>query len=185
MKKKLKRILAVLFVLFIIIQFIRPEKNKSLQPSTNDITTKYAVPADVKNILKTSCYDCHSNNTTYPWYAEVQPVGWWLSNHVKEGKNELNFSEFAIYTIRRQYSKLNEINDQVKKDEMPLKSYRLIHRYAKLNNQQKSAIANWVTTLRDSIKANYPPDSLKKKNNTFVLLQCPLEIKYYPLFLYA
>ena len=142
---------------------MRPGKNKSPEPSTNDISAKYIVPTDVKNILKASCYDCHSNNTIYPWYAEVQPVGWWLSNHVKEGKKELNFSEFAVYTIRRQYSKLNEINDQVKKDEMPLKSYLLIHRYAKLNDQQKSAIANWVTILRDSIKAKYPPDSLKKK----------------------
>ena len=163
MKKKLKKIFAVLFVLFIIIQFIRPGKNKSPEPSTNDISTKYIVPTDIKNILKVSCYDCHSNNTIYPWYAEVQPVGWWLSNHIKEGKKELNFSEFAVYTIRRQYFKLNEINDQVKKDEMPLKSYLLIHRYAKLNDQQKSAIANWVTILRDSIKGKYPPDSLKKK----------------------
>ena len=163
MKKKLKKIFAVLFVLFIIIQFIRPGKNKSPEPSTHDISTKYIVPTDIKNILKVSCYDCHSNNTIYPWYAEVQPVGWWLSNHIKEGKKELNFSEFAVYTIRRQYFKLNEINDQVKKDEMPLKSYLLIHRYAKLNDQQKSAMANWVTILRDSIKGKYPPDSLKKK----------------------
>ncbi|MEP6595047.1 MAG: heme-binding domain-containing protein [Ginsengibacter sp.] len=163
MKKRLKRILIVFFVVLFTIQFIRPKKNKSVTPSTNDISTKYEVPAEVKNILKGSCYDCHSNNTIYPWYAEVQPVGWWLNNHINEGKRELNFSEFVSYPIRRQYSKLNEIRDQVKKDEMPLKSYLLIHRYAKLNDQQKSAMVNWVTLLRDSIKANYPPDSLLKK----------------------
>ena len=146
-----------------VIQLFRPSKNMSATPSPNDISTKYKVPEEVRNILKASCYDCHSNNTVYPWYAEVQPVAWWLNDHITEGKKELNFSEFTTYSIRRQYSKLAEINDQVKKDEMPLKSYLIIHRYAKLNDQQKSTMAGWVTLVRDSIKANYPPDSLKKK----------------------
>jgi len=163
MKKNLKRFLIALLVLFIIIQFFRPAKNISDKPSSNDISTKYKVPEDVEKILEASCYDCHSNNTIYPWYAEVQPVGWWLNNHIIEGKKELNFSEFAAYSIRRQYSKLGEINDQIKKDEMPLKSYLIIHRYASLSARQKSAITNWATSLRDSIKANYPPDSLKKR----------------------
>jgi len=163
MKRTLKRILIVLLVAFIIIQFIRPAKNISSTPSANDISTKYKVPEDVKNILRTSCYDCHSNNTIYPWYAKVQPVAWWLDDHIKEGKRELNFSEFTSYSIRRQYSKLGEINDQVKKNEMPITSYLIIHRYAKLNDQQKSSIVAWATFLRDSIKANYPADSLKRK----------------------
>ena len=162
MKKNFKRILIALLALLIIIQIFRPAKNKSDKFSVNDISTKYKVPENVANILKTSCYDCHSNNTVYPWYAEVQPVAWWLNNHITEGKKELNFSEFASYQIRRQYKKLEEINDQVKKDEMPLKSYLIIHTYAKLDSQQKSSITNWVNLLRDSMKANYPPDSLKR-----------------------
>jgi hypothetical protein len=162
MKKNLRRILIALLAVFIIIQIFRPTKNKSDKPSVNDISTKYKVPEDVANILKASCYDCHSNNTVYPWYAEIQPVAWWLNDHVIEGKKELNFSEFAGYPIRRQYKKLEEINDQIKKDEMPLKSYLIIHTYAKLDSQQKYSVTNWVNLLRDSIKANYPPDSLKR-----------------------
>jgi hypothetical protein len=113
-------------------------------------------------ILKTSCYDCHSNNTYYPWYNNIQPVAWWLKNHVDEGKRELNFSEFAAYRIGRQYRKLDEVNKQIKEGEMPLESYTLIHGNAKLNEQQKLMVANWVSAIRDSIKAQYPEDSLKR-----------------------
>lgn len=162
MKKIFKRLLQLLLVVFIVIQFFRPEKNTATGVSANDITTKYAVPQNVQQILKTSCYDCHSNNTVYPWYSNIQPVAWWLKNHIDEGKRELNFSEFASYRIGRQYRKLEEINDEVKEDKMPLSSYTLIHTDAKLSSEQKLAIANWVTALRDSIKAKYPEDSLKR-----------------------
>jgi Haem-binding domain len=162
MKKFFKRFLLLLLLVFIGIQFFRPAKNKSEGISANDITVKYVVPDDVKAILKTSCYDCHSNNTAYPWYNNIQPVAWWLKNHVDEGKRELNFSEFGSYRIGRQYRKLEGINGEIKDGEMPLTSYTLIHGDAKLNEQQKLAVANWVTALRDSIKAHYPEDSLKR-----------------------
>jgi hypothetical protein len=163
LKKILKRTFQILLLAFIVIQFIRPEKNKAEGISNDDISKIYAVPADVQTILKTSCYDCHSNNTVYPWYANIQPVAWWLDDHVKEGKKELDFSAFAGYSIRRQYRKLEEINELVKEGEMPLDSYLWIHNDAKLNAQQKLALANWVTAVRDTIKANYPADSLVRK----------------------
>jgi len=162
MKKILKRVFQVLLLAFIVIQFFRPEKNIATGISANDITTKYTVPQDVLDILKTSCYDCHSNNTKYPWYNNIQPVAWWLKNHIDEGKRGLNFSEFAAYRIGKQYRRLEDINKEVKEGGMPLSSYTLIHTDAKLNEQQKLAIANWVTVLRDSIKAQYPEDSLKR-----------------------
>ena len=163
MKKFFKRFFLLLFLVFIIIQFFRPAKNKSEGISANDITKKYIVPNDVQAILKTSCYDCHSNNTVYPWYANIQPAAWWLADHIKEGKKELNFSEFASYRIGRQYRKLEEINKEVKEDEMPLESYLWIHKNAKLSDEQKLTLANWVTTIRDTIKSNYPADSLVRK----------------------
>ena len=163
LKKILKRTLQILLLAFILIQFIRPAKNRANDISNNDISKIYAVPADVEAILKSSCYDCHSNNTVYPWYAEVQPVAWWLADHVKEGKKELNFSEFATYRIGRQYRKLEAINKQVKEGEMPLESYLWIHNNAKLSDAQKLILANWVTSIRDTIKANYPADSLVRK----------------------
>jgi len=160
LKKILKRTFLVLLLAFIVIQFFRPTKNKATGPFANDIANKYPMPEDVKTILKASCNDCHSNNTVYPWYAEVQPVAWWLDGHIKDGKRGLNFDEFLSYRIPKQYKRLNDINELVKKDEMPLNSYLWIHKYAKLNDQQKLTISNWVTSVRDSIKASYPPDSL-------------------------
>ena len=163
LKKILKRTFQILLLGFIVIQFIRPAKNKAEGISNNDISKIYAVPADVQAILKTSCYDCHSNNTVYPWYANIQPAAWWLADHVKEGKKELNFSEFASYRIGRQFRKLEEINKEVKENEMPLDSYLWIHKDAKLNNEQKLTLANWVASVRDTIKVNYPTDSLVRK----------------------
>ena len=163
LKKILKKSFQILLLVFIIIQFIRPAKNKSEGISNNDISKIYPVPENVQAILKTSCYDCHSNNTVYPWYASIQPVAWWLDDHIQEGKKELNFSEFASYRIGRQYRKLDEINKEVKEDAMPLDNYLWIHKYAKLDDQQKLILANWVVSVRDTIKANYPTDSLVRK----------------------
>ena len=163
LKKILKRIFQILLFAFIVIQFFRPTKNKAAGMSNNDISKIYQIPQDVQSILKTSCYDCHSNNTVYPWYAEIQPAAWWLKHHINEGNKELNFSEFASYRIGRQYRKLEEINKEIKEDEMPLDEYLWVHKAAKLNEQQKLLLATWVTALRDTIKANYPADSLVRK----------------------
>ncbi|MDB5198125.1 MAG: cytochrome [Chitinophagaceae bacterium] len=163
MKKIFKRILIVLLIVFIAIQFIRPQKNISAGISANDISTKYPVPDSVQAILKVACNDCHSNNTRYPWYAEIQPVTWWLNNHIIDGKRGLNFSDFTSYRVKKQLHRLDDINDLVKKNEMPLASYTWIHRDAILTNRQKLAIATWTEALKDSIKARYPVDSLLGK----------------------
>lgn len=163
MKKFFKRFLLLLFIAFIAIQFFRPAKNKSNGPFPNDITTVFPVPAEVDKILKTSCYDCHSNNTAYPWYNNIQPVAWWLNKHVVDGKKDLNFNEFAAYRLRRQYKKLEEINDLVKENKMPIDAYLWMHKNAKLNERQKLAIANWCEAARDSMRAKYPIDSLERR----------------------
>jgi hypothetical protein len=147
----IKKIAYVLLVALIIIQFFKPERNLSTTKSANDITNKYAVPASVQEILKTSCFDCHSNNTVYPWYANIQPVAWWLADHVNEGKRELNFSEFLTYSPKKAHHKLEEVNDMVKEGEMPLQSYTIIHQNAKLNEAQKLEIATWADGLMKEI----------------------------------
>ncbi len=162
MKKILRILFYFLLIAFIIMQFFKATKNIAAPPYPNDITTKYAMSQDVQAALKTSCYDCHSNNTYYPWYNKIQPVAWWLHNHIEEGKGELNFNEFATYRIGKQYFKLDKINSEIKEGGMPLSSYTLIHKDAILTDAQKTSIANWVTMVRDSIKAQYPQDSLKK-----------------------
>ena len=158
--KKLRRILIILSVVLVAIQFIKPARNISAQVSANDISARYPVSAHVQDILAKACYDCHSNNTMYPWYANIQPVAWWLNNHVRDGKRHLDFSEFTGYSVARQYKKLEETIDEVKHGEMPLDSYTWIHKNAILSETEKDSLYAWAQQVRDTIKARYPADSL-------------------------
>lgn len=161
MKRFLKWSFWILLAAFVVAQFFQPEENVSPAYSGHRLTDRYKVPDDVSDILSTSCYDCHSNNTRPMFYMKVQPVGWWISHHVEEGKEELNFDEFGTYPLRVQYHKLEEIVEVVDEDEMPLTSYTLIHNDAKLSPQQKQALTAWATMLIDTLEATYPMDSLE------------------------
>lgn len=136
------------------IQFLRIEKNTSTEKSADYISAKFEVPADVEDILKTACYDCHSNNTVYPWYSNIQPVGWWLNHHVEEGKHELNFDEFASYKPKRQLHKIEEMEEMVMEGEMPLSSYTLMHGDARLSNEQKQLLKEWCKNIMGQIAVN-------------------------------
>jgi hypothetical protein len=155
----MKRTLIILLAVLILIQLIRPALNVSTVASANDIHRHYPVPDTVLKLLQRSCYDCHSNNTVYPWYDKVQPVAWWLQYHVNHGKRGLNFSEFWSYTAKRKVNKLKSISEEIKSDDMPLGSYLWIHTYAKLNDGDKSLITHWADSLRDVIA----PDTLAQK----------------------
>ncbi len=155
----MKKVGIGLLVILLLLQAYRPAKNDS-NKLDNDISKSYVVPDDVKQILAKACNDCHSNNTTYPWYSNVQPIRFWLDDHVKDGKRHMNFNEFNSYQIARQYKKLEECIEQVKEGDMPLESYTLIHKNAILTNQEKQQLFDWCTSVRDSIKARYPADSL-------------------------
>lgn len=163
MKKRLKQIGIVLVIVLIIIQFFQPTLNANPAFSGHRITDAYKVPENVTDILNTSCYDCHSNTTRPMFYMHVQPVGWWIMDHINEGKEELNFDEFGTYSLRRQYHKLEEIMEQVNEDEMPLTSYTLVHGDAKLSDTQKQTLVDWADALRDTMEAHYPMDSLVRK----------------------
>ena len=148
-----------ILLILLALQAYRPAKNDS-NKTDQDISKSYAVPDDVKQILSKACYDCHSNNTVYPWYNNIEPVGIWLANHVNDGKRHMNFNEFGTYRIARQYKKLDECIEQVKEGEMPLESYTWIHKEAKLTDAEKQKLYDWCGSVRDSIKARYPADSL-------------------------
>jgi hypothetical protein len=147
----LKKIFVGFLLVLVAAQFVRPEKNLSTGVSTNDITLKYAVPADVKTVLQRACYDCHSNQTHYPWYAEVQPIASWMDSHIKDGKRHLNFSEFGLYDTKRTTKKLAAIADEVEQHEMPLKSYTWIHAEARLTPSEIKSLADWTDTLSQEI----------------------------------
>jgi hypothetical protein len=159
----LKKILLVLLIILIVIQFIHPAKNLASGNQPNNIANLYPVPADVKTILAKACLDCHSNNTRYRWYFKIQPVDWWLTNHIHSGKEELNFDEFTQNSIRYQYHKLQGVIEQIKKGSMPLNSYLWIHKDAILTDQEKNTIVAWAEGITNQMKVKYPPDSLNRK----------------------
>ncbi|AYN69670.1 hypothetical protein D1013_07765 [Euzebyella marina] len=136
---------------FVGIQFFSTSRNQSDTIPKTDFMLVNDVPKQVENIIKTSCYDCHSNNTDYPWYNKVQPVAWFLEDHVTHGKEELNFNEWADYSNRRKNSKLKSIISQIENGEMPLWSYTLIHREAKLSEDKRKTVLDWVSKLKDSL----------------------------------
>ena len=150
--KWMKRILLALLIVLILIQFIRPEKNNSDQLSITHMTNTFYVPVSAQNILQAACYDCHSNKTNYPWYSNVQPFGWLLAKHIRQGKEELNFSEFGSYSLRRQISKLNSIAKSVENGSMPLTSYTMMHKNARLSKNDKQLIIDWATKKKDSLR---------------------------------
>ena len=134
------------------IQFFPTTLNERDTVPQSDFMVENQVPATIKNRLQVSCYDCHSNNTDYPWYSKIQPSAWYLEDHIQEGKDELNFNEWATYSDRRKNSKLRSIISQIEEDKMPLDSYTLIHRDAILSDEDKRMIIDYMTALKDSLE---------------------------------
>jgi hypothetical protein len=116
-----------------------------------DITHYVKVPDTVMTILKTSCYDCHSNYTVYPWYVNINPVGLWLKSHIDDGKRGINFSDLSGFSKKKLDHRMKDIVELVDSGEMPLSSYTLIHRYAKLDSNQINIIKDWTITARKEI----------------------------------
>ena len=136
--------LAVIVVAVVLaIQVIPVERNVSTVPPGQSFEKTEKVPANVAAILKVSCYDCHSNNSRYPWYSELQPGAWFMARHIKKGKEELNFDEFDDYSKRRKKAKIKSIISQIEKDEMPLRSYRMMHGNARLSADEKKELLDF------------------------------------------
>jgi hypothetical protein len=162
MKKFFKTLGWILLLALVAIQFFHPKKNIHEGEQANTIAKQHAIPDDVKVIMKKACNDCHTNNTVYPWYSKIQPVHWWLNNHILEGKGHLNFDEYSDKRLRYQYHKLEEVIEQVKEGEMPLKSYTWTHKDAILTDEEKNKLIAWAEGAIKNMEAQYPIDSLKR-----------------------
>lgn len=150
MKKWSVIIGSVLILVVIVIQFFRPEKNNS-PVSTDDLIFNVQIPNGVKRTLVNACYDCHSNQTRYPWYSNIAPVSWLLANHIKEGKAHLNFSEWKKYSKREQISHLSDICEVVENGEMPLKGYAFMHSDAIILEYQVKELCAWTEEAAKTI----------------------------------
>lgn len=143
----MKKILLGIIVVFILMQFARPKKNDS-RNGVNDITTVMEVPENVQIILKTSCADCHSNFTKYPWYNEIAPVSWFVASHVNDGKEHLNFSEWTVYNKNQKEHIINDLKEVLENKSMPLSSYLKMHEEAEMTLEQYQILLDWAQTLK-------------------------------------
>lgn len=142
----MKKVLLGILVVFILIQFARPKKNDS-RNNVNHISTIIEVPDEVNLILENSCNDCHSNFTNYPWYNEVAPISWFLAQHINDGKEHLNFSEWTVYNKNQKEHIIKDLKDVLKTHTMPLNSYLQKHDEAIMTNEQYETLLNWVKTI--------------------------------------
>ncbi|WP_294234610.1 heme-binding domain-containing protein [uncultured Chryseobacterium sp.] len=139
----MKKILTVVLVAFIIIQFFPIDKTNPVPTPGMDFIKIKNTPPEVAAIINRSCYDCHSNETRYPWYSNIAPSSWILKNHIDEGRKELNFSTFAVYEPKTQAHKLQECIEMVEKKQMPLESYFIGHQDAKLTDAQRKLLTDY------------------------------------------
>ncbi len=151
MKKIIRIILIVILIALIVMQFFRPEKNNGGYATVVAFETETRVSIEVASILKTNCYDCHSNQTKYPWYAEVAPFSFWLQDDIKHGKKHFNVSEWDSYSAKKKDHKLEEVIEMVEEGEMPLDSYTWLH--GKLEKENQKLLLQWATLARLQYKA--------------------------------
>lgn len=145
-KKGIKIFLILALVALVFIQFIRPEKNNEGYKSVASFEAETKPSEQVAAILKESCYDCHSNQTRYPWYAEVAPFSLWLNDHIVDGKKHFNVSAWQEYTVKKKEHKLEELVEMVEQEEMPLKSYAFIH--GNISEDDRKLLLQWAGLVR-------------------------------------
>jgi len=155
--KIVKKVAVALLLIFIAMQFYRPEKNQAQGNHTAQFLTETNPSSDIKIILQQTCYDCHSNNTEYPWYNNIAPVSYWLADHVKDGKKHLNFSDWESYSVKKKDHKLEEVIEMIEDGEMPLKEYTWTHAEAKLTDEQRNGVIAWAKKTRALYQLNQQP----------------------------
>ena len=149
----LRTVLTILLVLFILIQFFPVDKTNPPVNKGMDFLTVKQTPEPLAKIIRASCYDCHSNETTYPAYTRIQPFGWFMKNHIDEGRQHLNFSLFATYEPKRQAHKMDESVEMIENGEMPLESYLLMHSKAKLTDAQRAELMAYFKRIAEETRS--------------------------------
>jgi len=154
--KILKWLVLVLAIVFIAIQFKRPARTNPPVEESQTLAAHTQMTPEVADILARSCYDCHSNRTTWPWYTNVAPISWFIVDHVNEGRADLNFSEWGKYEQRRQDRRLQQMCDLAQDASMPLTSYTPLHSGSKLTPAQVKALCDWTKAERARLSGNKP-----------------------------
>lgn len=142
-----KKIAIAVVGILVIMQFFGIDKTVKPVNKETDFLATMQPPAEIAKLIKTSCYDCHSEQTEYPWYTNVAPISWWIGHHIEEGREHLSFSNWAKYDQKKAIHKLEEFYEEVEEGEMPLNSYTWMHAEASLSKEDKDKMLNWVKSL--------------------------------------
>jgi len=148
-----QKILAGLAASILAIQLVRPTEKVAAAPGPGDLLVQHPAPEPVRRLLVAACYDCHSDQTRYPWYAAVEPVGWWLADHVRDARTKLNFSIFGTLPARQAVHRLDQCVDAINHGEMPLGSYQIVHGDARLSDEDKTLLTAWFQAVGDQISS--------------------------------
>jgi hypothetical protein len=159
MMKKIftKRSALIALAVFLILQAFRIDKSTKPADPAKDFILLNQPGEELGNLLKNSCYDCHSNQASYPWYTNIAPVSWWIKHHINEGSEHLNFSEWSTYSSRKADHKLKECVEMLEESEMPLSSYVLMHGDAALSAEQSKQLTDYLSSLR-TFESEKPKD---------------------------
>lgn len=163
-----KFILLGLLGAFVVLQFFQIDKTNPAQDDQQDLLSIVGPPTDVSQMLQEACYDCHSHETSYPWYANIQPVGWWLKGHIDEGREHFNFSTWAAYDKEEKAHKAEEAAEEIGEAHMPIKPYLFTHPEARLSDGQRERLVHWFEALAvagtkdisEQVRESVPPDQL-------------------------
>jgi len=150
----MKKILSGVIILLVLIQFVRIDKTNPKIIPENDFINITNPSEDIAMVLKNSCYDCHSNESTYPWYTNIAPISWWIKHHINEGRRHINFSEWGDYPLDKLNHKLEECYEEIEEGKMPMTSYTIAHPDAKMTTEQKNKLKEWLTT-QSNFKIDY------------------------------
>lgn len=148
-KLNFKKIAFGLITLLIIMQLFRIDKSQKTSDSNHDFAIVLQANPEISQLLKNSCYDCHSNQVNYPWYTNIAPISWWIKHHINEGSHHLNFSEWGTYSLRKADHKLEECVEMIESGEMPMESYLWMHSNAKLSKEQQQLLIDFFNSKRN------------------------------------
>ncbi|CAL2103516.1 Cytochrome C [Tenacibaculum sp. 190130A14a] len=151
--KIFKKLILILLAIIVVAQFFQPEKNEGEYTSLSAFLTETKPSEDVQEILKVACFDCHSNTTRYPWYSNITPINFWMADHVRHGKGDLNFSNWDSYSLKKKEHKMEEVWEEVEEKHMPIDSYKWTHGDARLTDAQIQLVVTWGKQVQENYKS--------------------------------
>lgn len=154
----LRYLISGVVIVLIVIQFFRGELPERQSRPATDLLATGEVPEPIASMLMTSCYDCHSVESKYPWYSQVAPTSWLVARDVREAREEMNLSEWTSLPKRKKIKNLENIKEEVGEGHMPLPIYLTIHWDAKLSAEQRKQIVEWASAYQDKILSQPEPE---------------------------